>query len=129
MDQNLSRKSPTEKMKTGQDGEDVAVKFLTYKGLTILHRNWRMWHKEVDIIARDGDEIVFVEVKTRRVEPVHTTDVITQSKMKNLIAAASAYITMNKVSLDCRFDVIILTGRAGKYSINYIPNAFRQYLR
>lgn len=129
MDQNLSRKSPTEKMKTGQDGEDVAVKFLTDKGLTILHRNWRMWHKEVDIIARDGDEIVFVEVKTRRVEPVHTTDVITQSKMKNLIAAASAYITMNKVSLDCRFDVIILTGRAGNYGINYIPNAFRQYLR
>ncbi|GAA2513851.1 YraN family protein [Pilimelia columellifera] len=52
----------------GRHGEQLAVDFLTAAGMAIIDRNWRRRAGEIDIIARDGDAIVFVEVKTRRGE-------------------------------------------------------------
>ena len=50
----------------GKMGEDLAVQYLTDKGYEILERNWRNKHKEIDIIAKDGETLVIVEVKTRQ---------------------------------------------------------------
>ena len=49
----------------GKNGEDLAVEYLVNKGYKILERNWRSGHKEIDIIAMDGDTLVVVEVKCR----------------------------------------------------------------
>ena len=49
----------------GTLGEDIAVDFLRRKGYILLDRNWRSGHKEIDIVARQGDTVVFVEVKAR----------------------------------------------------------------
>lgn len=116
-------------VKKGKQGEDAAVAFLEAKGLTILERNWHCSHKEVDIIAEDGKYIAFIEVKTRKTVPTHLDEVITKSKMQNLLSAASYYIKTKRLDKECRFDVMILTGSNGKYDINYMPGAFRSYLR
>lgn len=50
----------------GRDGEDAAVAYLGGRGMTVVERNWRCRHGEIDIVARDGDALVFCEVKTRR---------------------------------------------------------------
>jgi len=50
----------------GKQGEELAAQFLMEKGYEILERNWRNRHKEIDIIAKDGEELVIVEVKTRK---------------------------------------------------------------
>ena len=49
----------------GRWGESVAIRYLRSKGLRIIHRNWRHGHGEIDIVAKDGETFVFVEVKTR----------------------------------------------------------------
>ena len=113
----------------GKNGEDVAADYLLEHGFRILERNWRLGHKEIDIIAVDGDNLVFVEVKTRQTSPQKPVDVISNAKMKNLISAASFYLKTNNINLECRFDVLILTGCRGNYSINHIPGAFRPYLK
>ncbi|MBO7499129.1 MAG: YraN family protein, partial [Bacteroidaceae bacterium] len=55
---------------TGRRGEDLATAFLLSKGYGILERNWKSGRKEIDIIAQDGRDLVFVEVKTRSSEDV-----------------------------------------------------------
>lgn len=118
-----------EHIEKGKEGEDVAVAYLEKKGMKILHRNWRVGHKEIDIIAQDGEFIVFVEVKTRMTEPIHAVDVITHDKIKNIVNAAASYMRRFRTNLESRFDVLILTGRDGNYDVNYMQNAYRSYLR
>ena len=109
----------------GVAGEDYAVQYLQRRGMQILERNWRFGHKEVDIIARDGRFIVFVEVKTRNVA-ISANDVITQSKMRFLVEAAEAYMMQRGREEEIRFDVLVLTVcRSGGYFADYIPEAFR----
>ena len=54
----------------GKLGEELATQFLTEKGYEILEKNWRNKHKEIDIVAKDGNELVIVEVKTRQKIPL-----------------------------------------------------------
>ena len=62
----LGKKNAGTVKKTGQLGEDIAVSFLETQGYTILARNYRQRFGEIDIVAEDGDTLVFVEVKTRK---------------------------------------------------------------
>ncbi|MCC4907127.1 YraN family protein [Microbacterium sp. cx-59] len=75
----------------GRDGEDTAANYLRDAGYDILDRNWRCPLGEVDIIARDGDEIVVVEVKTRTTEryghPLEAVDTRKRSRLWKLAAA------------------------------------------
>jgi putative endonuclease len=77
----------------GRRGEDIAARFLEQHGYSILDRNWRCRQGEIDLVARDGSELVFVEVRTRRGTAMGSPEEsITPRKQARLVAVASAYI-------------------------------------
>ena len=109
----------------GKLGEELAVDYLTGKGFEILERNWRNMHKEIDIIAKDGQDLVIVEVKTRQTDEYGEPDIaVTRKKQRMLIAAANAYITRNGLDVETRFDIISIIFKDGKPVIEYIEDAF-----
>lgn len=111
--------------RAGGYGEAVAKGFLEAKGYKILARNFKAFGGEIDIVAKDGDYIVFVEVKYRRQlafgRPV---EAITEKKRRALIAAAYGYMAQNgRGDENCRFDIIEVFERE-QLHINHIENAF-----
>ena len=109
----------------GKLGEDLAVQYLTDKGYEILERNWRNIHKEIDIIAKDGDDLVIVEVKARQTDEYGEPDIaVTKRKQRMLIAAANAYITRKGLDVETRFDIISIIYRDGNPVIEHIEDAF-----
>lgn len=97
----------TDTAQTGRMGEDAATDFLRNNGFLIRHRNWRSGRYEIDIVAERGDEIHFVEVKTRKANGLTTPeDAITPHKCQSVKRAASIYLS----TYDCReepiFDLI-----------------------
>jgi putative endonuclease len=95
---------------TGNKGEDIAEKWLAEKGYTILHRNWRFKHWEVDIIASLGKKLHFVEVKTRTSYRFgKPEESITKDKMSNLKNAAEEYLYQNPEWKYIQFDVMAIT--------------------
>jgi putative endonuclease len=111
----------------GKIGEDIAVKFLSRKGYKILKRNYRYGHGEIDIIAMDKDVLIFVEVRVKFSDKFGSPeDSVTIKKREQLKKIASAFIQMNEVNFsECRFDVIGITFKEGKFNINHIENAFQ----
>lgn len=110
----------------GIQGEDIAVDYLRRKGYVILDRNWRSGHKEIDIVARDGDVVVFVEVKARANNFYgRPEDAVTRQKMHRLVLAADAYIRYYAIDADIRFDVVSIIGSMGKPYIKHYEGAFR----
>lgn len=111
----------------GKSGEDIAEQFLIEKGYEIIKRNFRFGKGEIDIIAKDDDYIVFVEVKSRKNynygEPEYA---ITKSKQRQLKRMAESYFYVNGIQEQlCRFDVITIVGeKEDELKINHIINAF-----
>ncbi|MDR0895589.1 MAG: YraN family protein [Prevotellaceae bacterium] len=109
----------------GKTGEDAAVAYLEQHGFSILHRNWRMKHLELDIIAEKEGEVVFVEVKTRRDtqynEPHEAVD---GRKMRRIAHAANAYIRLFRIDNPIRFDIVAVVGQAAPFRITHIEDAF-----
>ena len=115
----------------GALGEQIAVDYLIERGYQIIERNWSNGHKEIDIIAKDDDTIVIVEVKTRQstylVEPETAVDVF---KQRNLIWAANSYVKRNQYDNDVRFDIIsIVIDKNNEKRIEHIEDAFYPSLR
>ncbi len=103
----------------------LAARFLLDKGYAVLHYNWRSGHKEIDLIAKERDTIVFVEVKSRSNELYgDAADAVTLRKMNLLISAAEAYIKRNMVNLKFRFDIVTVIGTSEPYRIEHIEDAF-----
>ncbi|MGD8922503.1 MAG: YraN family protein [Candidatus Zixiibacteriota bacterium] len=116
------RRRRPNRQERGRRFEDVAARFYERNGFEILEKNWRAGHKEIDLIARKGDKIVFVEVKSAATNefghPAHKVDA---TKMRNLTDAAKQYVVQKKVEdCDLRFDVV--TFFEGK--MEHYPNAF-----
>lgn len=110
----------------GTQGEDIAIDFLRRKGYIILDRNWRSGHKEIDIVARKDDTVVFVEVKARaNTFYGNPEDAVTRRKMHLLVLAADAYLRYNAIDMEVRFDVITITGTVDKPFIRHYERAFR----
>ena len=110
----------------GALGEQIALEYLLERKYQILEKNWVCGHKEVDIIAKDGDTIVFVEVKTRHstclVEPEITVDVY---KQRHLIWAANSFVNRYQYDNDVRFDIIaIVIDKNNEKRIEHIEDAF-----
>jgi len=109
----------------GKVGEELAAQFLTNKGYEILEKNWRNKHKEIDIIAKDGNELVIVEVKTRQSDEHGEPDLaVTYQKQTRLIYAANAYIFSHNLDINTRFDIISIVFDDGKPVIEHIEDAF-----
>lgn len=108
----------------GKWGEEQVVEKLLLDGYTIAERNWRLNHLEIDIIATKGEDIAFVEVKTRRDKGQNPLDAMTHQKVNLLCRAAETYLRVNKIPLTPRFDVASVIGDGHTCEIEYIPNAF-----
>lgn len=111
---------------TGRIGEEIAIGYLRDKGYHILETNWRIEKWEVDIIAEDKGERVFVEVKTRFGEDYGTpADAVTRKKQRYLINAANLYASQLDYEGKMRFDVICVYMQKGKQAaIEHIEDAF-----
>ena len=110
----------------GKWGEDVAADYLLRQGYTIVERDWKSGHRDLDIIAQDGDTVVFVEVKTRRnrdfTDPEMAVD---YQKIRHLQQAANHYIKYRHIDNDIRFDIITVVGTMNETpSIEHIKDAF-----
>ncbi|OUM96379.1 MAG: YraN family protein [Thermobacillus sp. ZCTH02-B1] len=112
---------------TGRRGEEAAAHYLAARGFRILHRNWRCRMGELDIVAEDGETIVFVEVRTRAPGSRFGTaaESVDTRKRRRLAALAQAYLAMNgRRHAPIRFDVIACTTRSdGTLDIDHIPGA------
>lgn len=107
----------------GLKGENQAVKFLKKAGYKILERNFKTRVGEIDVIAKDKDFIVFVEVKTRTGEVFGTpAEAVNRKKREKYFKVAQEYLIKNYAAIDVlsRFDVVEV--EEGK--INHIINAF-----
>ena len=112
--------------KVGSEGEGIAARFLTRSGHTVLCRNFRTGHLEIDIISMAADGIHFVEVKSR-VFPVaaEPEQQVGASKRKRITAAAAKWLMENgKEDMECRFDVVSVIFKGNSYEIRYFPDAF-----
>jgi putative endonuclease len=106
----------------GRLGEDLAAQFLERKGYRIIERNYRYDRGEVDIIAQDGRDLVFVEVKLRETEAFGSP--ITPFKEEQLKKVAEGYLfEHNLEDQACRFDVVAITIVDGKPRIRLLQNA------
>lgn len=107
-------------------GENVAARHLRNKGYKILLRNFRCDLGEIDIIARDGKTLVFVEVKTREDDTVSPESQVDAEKQHHIARVAKLYLTRYGVPQPPhRFDIVaIVWPPTRKPQINHIPNAF-----
>ncbi|VAX32694.1 Endonuclease [hydrothermal vent metagenome] len=114
------------KNQTGKEGEVFAVKYLKKKGYSILASNYQTPIGEIDIVARDGDTIVFVEVKTRQsLLYGYPFEAVTWRKRERLKRLALYYLKVHSMlGASGRFDVIGLYLRDGTYQIQHIIDAF-----
>jgi putative endonuclease len=93
----------------GKFAENRAEALLKAAGLAIEARNWRCRQGEIDLIARDGEVLVFVEVRSRKYRSYGTAaDSITLAKQRRIIHAAQLYLAKLPATPACRFDVITL---------------------
>ena len=100
----------------GKEGEKIAKAFLLKKGYNIIHSNWRIGNLEVDLIAEDQEEIVFIEVKTRTDEDYDSAlESVTVDKEHNLVNAANIYLQQLSFEAPCRFDVIAVKNLEKKW--------------
>jgi len=110
----------------GRWGEDLAVDYLVRNGIQILHRNWRYKHAEIDIIGKDGDVLVFIEVKTRAYTSFgRPEEMVDERKRQLLIHAASFYSMKMAHDWEIRFDIIGIVGQPGRVEeIQHFKDAF-----
>ena len=117
------------KMRTvqkGRSGEKKAVEYLKSKGFEILFTNYRYGHKEIDIIARDKNNVVFIEVKAGQSKSfVPPQGWINLRKQKKIVEVATAFLQKYQFpGCDFRFDVIAIDRSSGKEMVEHIQNAF-----
>jgi putative endonuclease len=111
----------------GAHGEAIAVSYLIGRGFRVLDRNWRCREGELDIVARDGDALVFCEVKTRRgVGYGHPVEAVTVAKQRRLRTLAQRWLaTHDEHAPDLRFDVVgVLVRSSGPALVTHLPAAF-----
>lgn len=110
----------------GQRAETMAVRYLKKCGYKILERNYRNRNGEIDIIAREGETLVFVEVKARSSERFGSAKAaVTDHKQRQVSKVALGYLKMTAQSgVKARFDVVTVNRREGRHAIHLIRNAF-----
>ena len=109
----------------GKKGEAYALQYLRRKGYKILDVNWYYKKKELDIVARQNDTLVVIEVKTRKKDGFESPkEAVTRKKQRMIIKAANAYVTENEMDLEVRFDIVEVIISGKMHEIEHIEDAF-----
>ena len=113
----------------GEYTEKLAYQYLEKKGLKLLERNFHSRFGEIDLVMKDNDSLVFVEVRYRRSNNFGSgAETITASKQSKLIKTASVYLQRHEKmkQYPARFDVVSISGsvEASNLEFNWIENAF-----
>ena len=114
-------------LQRGRAAEDLAAAHLMAKGLHILTRNYRVAGGEIDLIARHGNELVFVEVRSRRSAAFGSAaESVTAAKRRRILLAAQHYLMSLglRVPPPCRFDIVSITGAVDAGHLDWLRNAF-----
>ncbi len=116
------------KIKLGKKGEDIAEQYLLSKGFKIIFRNFRIHRGEIDIIAKEGEALVFIEVKTRtNLEFGEPIQAVNNRKVSQIRKTAEGFLLQEGENFEfeeIRFDILGILITAGKTEINHIKNAF-----
>lgn len=110
---------------SGRLGEERAVVHLESCGYKILERNWRLGHKEADIICADEKYLVIVEVKTRSQEDFRPDELLDYKKRRNLLRIGAAYLKLKNLKQELRFDLIVIVG--ADLRVVHIPEAIQVF--
>lgn len=112
----------------GDAAEKASVRFLKRQGLAIIETNYRCRYGEIDVIAKDGDHVVFLEVRSRSDQRYGSAaESVDYRKQQRLISAALHYLAHQlRTELPCRFDVIEASANGKGFDINWLKNAFQQ---
>ncbi len=111
----------------GQIGEELACDHLRKNGYILVERGFRMCRGEIDVVARDGDTLVFVEVKTRADEEFgRPEEAVTPAKQRQIRRIAQGYLVAKSLGeVPCRFDVVAILYRGpDDYRLEHFRDAF-----
>ena len=110
----------------GKTGEDLACHELERRGYAIVARRYRVRGGELDIVARDGPTLVFIEVKARRARRFgEAVEAVTALKRRRIVQLAMHYMMRNHLAdCPCRFDVVSIDFETGRPVIDVFQNAF-----
>lgn len=123
------KKTRTKAQLCGINGEDDALRYLTGKGYELVVRNFRAERGEIDIIMKDGGDIVFVEVKARDINSLaRPSESVTLRKQKKLIQTALIYMQKTSCGLQPRFDIVevVYDPAIPEPAITHFENAFSE---
>ena len=111
---------------TGDRAEALACRYLTQQGLRLLDRNYRCRRGEIDLVMRDGDSLVFVEVRYRRQTAFgRAAETVSVAKQARIVRCAHCYITQHRAwNEPARFDVVCIEGDLGWDAVQWLPDAF-----
>lgn len=111
-----------EKMKIGAYGEEIATKYLQKHGYEIIRRNFNCYYGEIDIIAKDKQELIFLEVKTRtNMHYGRPIEAIDEQKQKHLRKAINCYLYQKNIkNIAIRIDAIEVFLEKDTYNINHL---------
>ncbi len=112
----------------GKIGEDLATEYLRKRGYEILFRNYVFQKAEIDIIAKIGETLAVVEVKTRSSTDFGLPqDFVKPSKIQNLVKAVNEFVIQQDLDLEVRFDIIAIHKEKGEFVIEHLENAFYHF--
>lgn len=118
--------APTPRQTQGRIAEDRALAFLQAQGLTLLERNYRCRHGEIDLVMEDGRGLVFVEVRyrsgTRHGGALESVD---RRKQAKLLIAAASFLQERRLDRPSRFDVMALAPTHNGLAVHWVRDAFQ----
>lgn len=109
----------------GKIGEELAIDYLLNNGYSIVEKNYRFQKAEVDIIAKKGDVLIAVEVKTRSsIYYGNPQEFVNSKKIQLLVLAIDNYVNENDLDVEIRFDIIAVIKGQNSFKIEHIEDAF-----
>lgn len=114
-----------DKKEIGRKGEELAVKYLRNRGYEILKQNFRHKRAEIDIISKQDDRLIFVEVKLRSKDDYGDPEqFVTKAQENRIIDAAEEFILAEGWHGDIRFDIIVIEQQEGEWVLEQFEDAF-----
>ncbi|UQD55494.1 YraN family protein [Flavobacterium sp. K5-23] len=112
----------------GKLGEEMALEFLRKNGYEIVETNWTFQKAEIDIIAKNGNVLAIIEVKTRSsIEFGLPQDFVKPKKIQLLVKAVDAYVTEKNLDIEVRFDIIAIHKEGKSFVIEHLTDAFYHF--